>query len=67
MKQIHNTEYGKDAAIWFDDFLMPGEDFGKQIREMLKQADAMILSVTPNLLEKGNYVKILNILMLKIN
>jgi TPR repeat protein len=57
MKQIHNTEYGKDAAIWFDDFLMPGEDFGQQIREMLKQADAMILSVTPNLLEKDNYVK----------
>ena len=57
MKQIHNTDYGKDAAIWFDDFLMPGEDFGRQIREMLKQADAMILSVTPNLLEKDNYVK----------
>lgn len=57
MKQIHNTEFGKDAAIWFDDFLMPGEDFGQQIREMLIQADAMILSVTPNLLEKDNYVK----------
>ena len=58
MKRIHDTPEGRGAAIWFDDFLVPGEDFREQISDMLRQADAMILSVTPNVLEEGNYVKV---------
>ena len=57
MRRIHDTPEGKGAAIWFDDFLVPGEDFREQISDMLRQADAMILSVTPHVLEEGNYVK----------
>ena len=57
MKNIHDTEEGRRIAIWFDDFLIPGEDYREQIGGYLKNSDAVILSVTPNVLEEGNYVR----------
>ena len=57
MKNIHDTEEGRRIAIWFDDFLIPGEDYREQINDYLKGSDAVILSVTPNILEEGNYVR----------
>lgn len=56
MKAIHDTEHGKTAAIWFDDFLYPGNDFNNQIAKELNGCDAMVLNVTPNILNEGNYV-----------
>ena len=57
MKAIHNTSSASAVAIWFDDFLVAGRDFNDQIEDKIKESDAMALVVTPNLLEKGNYVQ----------
>ena len=57
MNRIHNTQAGQQASIWFDDFLVPGESFREQISQMMDETQATVLSVTPNLLESGNYVQ----------
>lgn len=56
MRSIHNAAAGSDAAIWFDDFLIPGNDFQNEIRIKMQESDAFLLLVTPQLLEEGNYV-----------
>ena len=56
MRRIHDTDGFSDVAIWYDEFLPPGEDFGQIIDEALKNAPVFALAVTPNLLEEGNYV-----------
>ncbi len=57
MKAIHDTDAAGSAAIWFDEFLVAGRDFNEGILDSLTASDAMVLSVTPNLLEKNNYVR----------
>ncbi len=56
MKTIHEDAVLREAAIWFDDFLVPGEDFNEAIRDKITKSDLFLMSVTPSLLEKGNYV-----------
>ncbi|MBQ2310075.1 MAG: tetratricopeptide repeat protein [Erysipelotrichales bacterium] len=60
MKLVHTDERLRDVAIWYDEFLTPGEDFNDAIRHVLKSSDLFALVVTPNLLEraggKKNYV-----------
>ena len=47
-----------DTSIWYDDALIPGEDYNLQIHDSLLNSDVILLLVTPNLLESGNYVLI---------
>lgn len=56
MRLIHKNEFCRDIAIWYDEFLTPGEDFNKAIEAALKKSDLFALAVTPNLLEEENYV-----------
>ncbi|MBR2987577.1 MAG: toll/interleukin-1 receptor domain-containing protein [Clostridia bacterium] len=56
MKWLHDLPGLSDVAIWYDDFLVPGEDFNKTIEEALLGADGFLLAVTPHLAEEGNYV-----------
>ncbi len=56
MRLIHRSPLCRDIAIWYDEFLTPGEDFNDAIRKMLQKSDLFALVVTPNLLEKDNYV-----------
>ena len=56
MKAIHSNENLIDIAVWYDEFLTPGENFDDNIEQKMKESDAFLLSVTPNLLEEGNYV-----------
>ncbi len=66
MHLIHDVPGCQDVAIWYDEFLLPGENW----RESIKDAMAMVsrrgnlftLMVTPNLLEEytdgeGNTIK----------
>jgi hypothetical protein len=56
MKRIHaNPEY-RDIAIWYDEFLTPGESFRANIEKMMRDSKLFALLVTPNLLEEPNYV-----------
>ena len=53
---IHACNVLRDVAIWYDEFLTPGEDFNQNIRQALNGAHLFTLAVTDHLLEEGNYV-----------
>lgn len=54
MRLIHAKPEFRDIAIWYDEFLTPGESFNENIGRMLKESKLFTLLVTPNLLEKPN-------------
>lgn len=56
MRIIHRNPSCRDAAIWYDEFLTPGEDFNDSIREAFNKSALFALVVTPNILEENNYV-----------
>ena len=60
MRLIHSDPECRDIAIWFDEFLTPGESFKENIETILKDSKLFALLVTPNLLEEPdgepNYV-----------
>ena len=56
MRLIHKNDFCRDIAIWYDEFLVPGESFNQAIQEAIKKSELFALVVTPNLLEQGNYV-----------
>ncbi len=45
-----------DVGIWYDDALVPGEDYNDQIKSKLEASHIFLLLVTPHLLENDNYV-----------
>ncbi|MBR3680673.1 MAG: toll/interleukin-1 receptor domain-containing protein [Clostridia bacterium] len=56
MQRIHSDPSLSDVAIWYDEFLTIGESFQKNISGALEKSRALILLVTPSLLEDGNFV-----------
>lgn len=56
MRLIHKNPFTRDIAIWYDEFLTPGEDFNESIKTAFKKSDLFSMVVTPSLLEKPNYV-----------
>lgn len=54
MKLIHASPECRDIAIWFDEFLTPGESFRESIDKILHDSKLFTLLVTPNLLEEPN-------------
>ena len=56
MRLLHQDPVCRDIAIWYDEFLTPGEDFNDTIMEALQKSKLFALVVTPNVLEKPNYV-----------
>ncbi len=56
MRLIHENEEFRDIAIWYDEYLVPGEGFDAAIRAAFDKSSLFALAVTPNLLEQGNYV-----------
>lgn len=60
MRIIHSSPECRDIAIWFDEFLTPGESFKENINKILNDSKLFTLLVTPNLLEepdgKPNFV-----------
>lgn len=56
MKLIHKDPFTRDIAIWYDEFLTPGEDFNESIKEAFEKSGLFSMVVTPSLLEKPNYV-----------
>ena len=57
MRLIHSYPHLRDVAIWYDEFLNPGEEFEGDIRRAMEKSELFALVVTPNLLEEPNYVK----------
>ena len=54
---IHSDENCRNIAIWYDEFLVTGDDFQRSINEKLGESAALLLVVTPNLINEENYVK----------
>ncbi|MBR3299603.1 MAG: TIR domain-containing protein [Clostridia bacterium] len=51
MRLIHKNEFCRDIAIWYDEFLTPGEGFNEAIAAALERSKLFALVVTPSLLE----------------
>lgn len=56
MRLIHWDSFCRDVAIWYDEYLIPGEGFNQAILDALERCDVFALVVTPKLLENPNYV-----------
>jgi len=60
MQLIHKNPECRDIAIWYDEFLTPGESFKESIEKILADSKLFTLLVTPNILEepegKPNFV-----------
>lgn len=56
MRLIHKNAFCRDLAIWYDEFLTPGEDFNDAIRDALQKSKLFVLAVTPNLVNEPNYI-----------
>ena len=52
MRLIHKNDFARDIAIWYDEFLVPGENFNHYIEQKLRSSDMFVLAVTPSVLEK---------------
>ena len=51
MRIIHSNRECRDIAVWYDEFLVPGESFNENITKMMSESKLFALLVTPNLLE----------------
>ncbi len=56
MRLIHSDPLCRDIAIWYDEFLIPGENFDESIQKALEKSELFTLLVTPSLLEQPNYI-----------
>ena len=56
MRLIHKNEFCRDIAIWYDEFLTPGENFNTSIKEAIQKSGLFVLTVTPNLVNEPNYI-----------
>ena len=59
MRLIHSNDFATDIAIWFDEYLVPGENFNSAIKTALDKSDLFVLAVTPNLVNESNYVQMI--------
>ena len=55
---IHEDETCRNISIWYDEFLIPGEDFNDNIRSELEQSSVFVMVVTPHVTEENNYIQI---------
>lgn len=56
MRLIHKNDFCRDIAIWYDEFLVPGENFNDAISDAMKKSKLFAMVVTPNLVNEENYV-----------
>lgn len=56
MRLIHKNDFCRDIAIWYDEYLTPGENFNESIEAALRKSDLFAMVVTPNLVNEENYV-----------
>ena len=57
MRLIHAEPEFQGIGIWYDEFLVPGEDFNDSIREAIKSSDMFVMNVTPNLVNEDNFIR----------
>lgn len=53
---IHSNPDLRSLGVWYDEFLTPTEVFTKEIKESIANSSFVLMLITPNTLEKGNYI-----------
>ncbi len=56
MRLIHKNDFCRDIAIWYDEFLVPGENWNSAIESALEKSNLFTLVVTPNIINEDNYI-----------
>ncbi|MCR5675765.1 MAG: toll/interleukin-1 receptor domain-containing protein [Lachnospiraceae bacterium] len=56
MRLIHENDFMRDVAIWYDEYLVPGEKYNEAIEDAMLKSRLVALVVTPNLVNEDNYV-----------
>lgn len=56
MNTIHNIFSLRNISIWYDEFILSGENWSNKIKDVLKKSDIFLLMVTPSILEYDNYI-----------
>lgn len=54
--RIHKEPSLIDTQLWYDSYLVPGEDYDENLITIIEKCSAVILVITPHLLEPDNYV-----------
>lgn len=54
--RIHEDPSLIETQLWYDSYLVPGEDYDKNLITIIEKCSAVILVITPHLLEPDNYV-----------
>lgn len=57
MKLIHSNDFCRDIAIWYDEFLVSGENFNDAIKDAMEKSNLFSMVVTRGLFQKGNYIE----------
>ena len=55
--KLHEDEELYDVGAWYDEFLTYGENFANEIIEKIQNSTIVIIFITNNAFEPGNYVK----------
>ncbi len=56
IKTLHKPEVNSRLYLWYDDFLIPGENFNENIAGAIEKSDIFIMVVTPEILDSSCYV-----------
>ena len=56
MELVHRIKFCRDVAIWYDEYLIPGENWRESVMDELKRSEVFLLNVTEKLLAEGNFV-----------
>lgn len=56
MQLIHDIDFCRDTAIWYDAFLTPGMDFNNSIQDAMLKSRLFTMVITPSITQAGNYV-----------
>lgn len=57
MRLIHRNDFCRDIAIWYDEFLIPSEDFRTSIESVIEKSSLFSMVVTPNLVDEDNFIR----------
>ncbi len=57
IKKIRLNKDSYSIALWFDEYLMPGEDFNDEIKDEIEDSSLFCMVVSPNLINEDNYVQ----------
>ena len=57
IKKIHSFPGFQGLAVWYDEFIKPGEGFRDYIQQSMDSSRLVLMLVTPNLINEANFVQ----------